>query len=250
MPDTSLRLAFMGVNSQRTTIQLGTAVYNACENLKQEMIRTAVATERRESGRMDVVEGYVCRAERSFSFAEIVRLLGPDATIKSVGAYRAPPVQVDSSSFAGMDHWAPSAAIAEVEVDPDTGEFGFFNMQSRSMPARCFTISRRSRNSLAEPSWVWDMPFRGSGLLRWPDFEWRSFSIPSAGFKDLPSSMQTSIVEGGTDPVLSVLKECLRLPSLRLHRRSVMRSTMLSERRVRVFTDHAGEDSRCFGQNQ
>ena len=41
MPDTSLRLAFMGVNSQRTTIQLGTAVYNACENLKQEMIRTA-----------------------------------------------------------------------------------------------------------------------------------------------------------------------------------------------------------------
>jgi CO/xanthine dehydrogenase Mo-binding subunit len=22
-----------------------------------------------------------------------------------------------------MDHWAPSAAIAEVEVDPDTGEF-------------------------------------------------------------------------------------------------------------------------------
>ena len=41
MPDTSLRLAFMGVNSQRTTIQLGTAVYNACENLKQEMIQTA-----------------------------------------------------------------------------------------------------------------------------------------------------------------------------------------------------------------
>ena len=123
LPDTSLRLAFMGVNSQRTTIQLGTAVYDACQNLKQEMIRTAAQLKGGSLDEWTVVQGHVCRAERSFSFAEIVRLLGPDATIKSMGAYRAPPVQVDSSSFAGMDHWAPSAAVAEVEVDPDTGEF-------------------------------------------------------------------------------------------------------------------------------
>jgi hypothetical protein len=87
LPDTSLRLAFMGVNSQRTTIQLGTAVYDACQNLKQEMIRTAAQLKGGSLDEWTVVQGHVCRAERSFSFAEIVRLLGPDATIKSMGAY-------------------------------------------------------------------------------------------------------------------------------------------------------------------
>ena len=52
-PTPRLRLAFMGVNSQRTTIQLGTAVYNACENLKQEMIQTAAKLKGGKSGRMD-----------------------------------------------------------------------------------------------------------------------------------------------------------------------------------------------------
>ena len=58
-----------------------------------------------------------------FHSAKLSACSDPDATIQSMGAYRAPPVQVDSSAFAGMDHWAPSAAVAEVEVDPDTGEF-------------------------------------------------------------------------------------------------------------------------------
>ena len=97
------------------------------------------------------MQGHVCRAERSFSFAEIVGLLGPEATIKSMGAYRAPPVQVDSSSFAGMDHWAPSAAVAEVEVDPDTGEFQSCNMRWLSMPARCCITNPRSRSFSAAP---------------------------------------------------------------------------------------------------
>ena len=52
LPDTALRLAFMGVNSQRTTIQLGTAVYNACE-FEAGNDPDSCAAERRESGRVD-----------------------------------------------------------------------------------------------------------------------------------------------------------------------------------------------------
>ena len=152
MPDTSLRLAFMGVNSQRTTIQLGTAVYNACENLKQELIQTAAKLKGREHWTNGASSrGTFAAPNEVFHSLRLSVCSDPEATIESMGAYRAPAVQVDSSAFAGMDHWAPSAAVAEVEVDPDTGSFKFCNMRSRSMPARCFIINRRSRSCSAAP---------------------------------------------------------------------------------------------------
>ena len=201
MPDTSLRLAFMGVNSQRTTIQLGTAVYNACENLKQEMIQTAVKLKGGNSDEWRVVQGHVCRAERSFSFGEIVGLLGPEATIKSMGAYRAPPIQVDSSSFAGMDHWAPSAAVAEVEVDPDTGEFQVLQ----------YAVAVDAGEMLHYKSAIAQLlggAVMGFGHALFEEIVYADGQIMNADpfqyrlpvLKDLPGSMQTSVVEAGDGP--------------------------------------------------
>ena len=184
LPDTSLRLAFMGVNSQRTTIQLGTAVYDACQNLKQEMIRTAAQLKGGNLDEWTVVQGHVCRAERSFSFAEIVGLLGPDATIKSMGAYRAPPVQVDSSSFAGMDHWAPSAAVAEVEVDPDTGEFQVLQYAVAVDAGEMLHYKSAIAQLLGGAVMGFGHAlFEEMVYCRRPDLERRSVSVPSAGFQ-------------------------------------------------------------------
>lgn len=201
MPDTSLRLAFMGVNSQRTTIQLGTAVHNACENLKQEMIQTAVKLKGGKSDEWRVVQGHVCRAERSFSFGEIVGLLGPEATVESMGAYRAPAVQVDSSSFAGMDHWAPSAAVAEVEVDPDTGEFQVLQ----------YAVAVDAGEMLHYKSAIAQLlggAVMGFGHALFEEIVYADGQIMNADpfqyrlpvLKDLPSSMQTSVVEAGDGP--------------------------------------------------
>ena len=201
MPDTSLRLAFMGVNSQRTTIQLGTAVYNACENLKQEMIQTAAKLKGGSPEEWTVVQGHVCRAERSFSFAEIVRLLGPDATVKSMGAYRAPPVQVDSSSFAGMDHWAPSAAIAEVEVDPDTGEFEVLQyavaVDAGEMLHHKSAIAQLLGGAVMGfgHALFEEMVYSDGQILNGDPFQYR---LPV--LKDLPGVMLTSVVEAGDGP--------------------------------------------------
>ena len=200
-PDTALRLAFMGVNSQRTTIQLGTAVNNACENLKREMIQAAVKTKGGNPEEWRFVEGYLCRAERSFPFAEIVRLIGPDATIQSKGAYRAPPIQKDSSSFAGMDHWAPSAAIAEVEVDPDTGEFRVVQyavavdagevLHYRSAIAQLLGGAVMGfGHALFE-----EVVYSDGQILNADPFQYR---LPV--LKDLPASMSTSILEAGDGP--------------------------------------------------
>jgi CO/xanthine dehydrogenase Mo-binding subunit len=200
-PDTALRLAFMGVNSQRTTIQLGTAVYNACENLKREMIQAAVKTKGGNPEEWRFVEGHLCRAERSFPFAEIVSLIGPDATIQSAGAYRAPPIQKDSSSFAGMDHWAPSAAIAEVEVDPDTGEFRVLQyavavdagevLHYRSAIAQLLGGAVMGfGHALFE-----EVVYSDGQILNADPFQYR---LPV--LKDLPVSMSTSILEAGDGP--------------------------------------------------
>lgn len=201
MPDTSLRLAFMGVNSQRTTIQLGTAVRNACENLKKELIQAAVKFKGGSPDEWTVAKGYVHRAERGFSFAEIVALTGPEATIQSKGAYRAPAVQVDSSSFAGMDHWAPSAAVAEVEVDPDTGEFKVLHFAVAVDSGEVLHYKSSVAQLLGGAVMGFghalfeEMVYADGQILNADPFQYR---LPVS--KDLPASMETSIIEKGDGP--------------------------------------------------
>jgi CO/xanthine dehydrogenase Mo-binding subunit len=40
-PDTAVHLPFAGVSAQRTTMQMGNAVHDACEKLKQELLSLA-----------------------------------------------------------------------------------------------------------------------------------------------------------------------------------------------------------------
>ena len=120
-PDTALDLPFVGVNAQRTTMQMGNAVLNACENLKRDLITLAVQVKGGSPEEWQVINGCLCRAENGFAFSEIVRTLGADATVKSIGFHEVPPSK-EESAFHGIDHWAPSGGAVEVEVDRETGE--------------------------------------------------------------------------------------------------------------------------------
>src|SRR4030095_4149971 len=106
-PDTALDLPFVGVNAQRTTMQMGNAVLNACENLKRDLITLAVQVKGGSPEEWQVINGCLCRAENGFAFSEIVRTLGTDATVKSIGFHEVPPSK-EESVFHGIDHWAPS----------------------------------------------------------------------------------------------------------------------------------------------
>lgn len=120
-PDTAVDLPFVGVHSQRTTMQMGNAVQSVCENLKHELILAAARLKggNPEEWRMD--GGRLRRMEDSFTFGEIVSALGSGAAIEVVG-YHQPSSTHKDSAFSSMDHWAASAGAAEVEVDCDTGE--------------------------------------------------------------------------------------------------------------------------------
>jgi CO/xanthine dehydrogenase Mo-binding subunit len=120
-PDTAVHLPFAGVSAQRTTMQMGNAVHNACEKLKQELFSLAAQAKGGKPEEWRLIQGRLCWAETSFSIGEIIRVLGGSAVLKCVGYHSVPPTQKESS-FAGMDHWAPSAAAIELEVNSETGE--------------------------------------------------------------------------------------------------------------------------------
>jgi CO/xanthine dehydrogenase Mo-binding subunit len=102
-------------------MQMGKAVENACVNLKRELVLLACLTKGGKPEEWTVAEGQLWRAENSFPLADIVRSAGGNSVVKAVGAHSAPPMARDSA-FSGMDHWAPSAGVAEVEIDRETGE--------------------------------------------------------------------------------------------------------------------------------
>jgi len=120
-PDTAVNLPFTGVSAQRTTMQMGNAVQNACENLKREIFALASQVKGGKPEEWQLIQGRLCWAETSFSIGEIVRVLGGNAVLKCVGYHTTSPTQKESA-FSGMDHWAPSAAAIELEVNSETGE--------------------------------------------------------------------------------------------------------------------------------
>ncbi|HEY6367185.1 MAG TPA: xanthine dehydrogenase family protein molybdopterin-binding subunit [Candidatus Binatia bacterium] len=120
-PDTAVHLPFAGVSAQRTTMQMGNAVHHACEKLKQELFSLAAQVKGGKPEEWRLIQGRLCWAETSFSIGEIIRTLGGNVVLKCVGYHSVRPTEKESV-FAGMDHWAPSAAAIELEVNVETGE--------------------------------------------------------------------------------------------------------------------------------
>jgi CO/xanthine dehydrogenase Mo-binding subunit len=120
-PDTAVHLPFAGVSAQRTTMQMGNAVHDACDKLKQELFSLAAQVKGGKAEEWRLIQGRLCWAETSFSIGEIIRALGGGVVLKCVGYHSVRPVEKESA-FAGMDHWAPSAAAIELEVNVETGE--------------------------------------------------------------------------------------------------------------------------------
>jgi CO/xanthine dehydrogenase Mo-binding subunit len=120
-PDTAVHLPFAGVSAQRTTMQMGNAVHHACEKLKQELFSLAAQVKGGKPEEWRLIQGRLCWGETSFSIDEIIRTLGGNVVLKCVGYHSVRPMEKESA-FAGMDHWAPSAAAIELEVNVKTGE--------------------------------------------------------------------------------------------------------------------------------
>jgi len=83
-PDTAVSLPFAGVSAQRTTMQMGNAVHNACQKLKQELFTAASQAKGGKPEEWQLIEGRLCWREASFSVSEIIRLIGGGVVLKPV----------------------------------------------------------------------------------------------------------------------------------------------------------------------
>ena len=96
---------------------------NACDNLKRDLIAVASEAKGGKPEEWHLIDGKLCYGEAAFSFADVVRFLGGNAVVKSIGSFNPPPGVKEPDGLGKAAFYAPSTAAAEVEVDCDTGEF-------------------------------------------------------------------------------------------------------------------------------
>jgi len=198
-PDTSNDLPFAGTNAQRTTVQIGSAVQAACENLKRELIDAAVQAKGGTPSEWKLEAGRLLRAERSFSFTDIVRVFEGGVKLKGIGSYSYTPST--DKAFGGLDHWAPGVAAAEVEVDRETGEVHVLQLSAVADAGKVLHYLSGKRQ-------VEGGAIMGLGLGLFEELHYRDgqlrnadafqYRLPLMG--DLPQSFQSLIVENGDGP--------------------------------------------------
>lgn len=198
-PDTSNELPFPGASSQRTTVQMGAAVQNACENLQREILQAASLARGGAPADWRMEKGCVLRGAESLTLADLARLYRGDLVLKGIGAYAyAPPSE---SAFGRFDHWAPSAAAAEVEVDTETGEVTVLQFAAVADAGK--VIHYNAARGQVQGGVVMglgialfeELRYEEGQLLNGDPFQYR---LPLLG--DVPRELATSIVENGDGP--------------------------------------------------
>lgn len=199
-PDTANQLPFSGTSSQRTTVQMGTAVANACERLKQEILHAAAATHGGHADDWSFQDGRVVRSgQASVSLAELARTVPADGAIRGVGVYDRGAVE--DVSFGSHDHWSPGVAAAEVEVDRATGDVRVLQYAAVADAGR--VMHYHSARGQIEGGAVMgfgaalseEVVYGEGQLLNADAFQYR---LPL--LSDIPEAFETFLVENGDGP--------------------------------------------------
>ena len=75
-------------------------------------------------------------------------MVGDSVVLKAVGYHSVPPM-VKESAFTGMDHWAPSGAAVDLEVNRDTGELRILGYAVIADAGKAIHYPRPSRKRTA-----------------------------------------------------------------------------------------------------
>lgn len=120
LPDTNNLMPFGGTSAQRTTVQMGNAVQDACRGLARELGAAAAQARGGSPDDWTVRDGRVTDGSQSYGLGEVAGLYHGSVTLRAIGSYSYAPSA--DKAFHGLDSWAPGAAAAEVLVDLDLGE--------------------------------------------------------------------------------------------------------------------------------
>jgi CO/xanthine dehydrogenase Mo-binding subunit len=198
-PDTANGLTFGGTSAQRTTVQMGNAVQRACKALEADLIETAVQVIGGETADWSYDSGKLSSQFGVFSLADIVGGLRGSVTLSAVGSYGYAPSQ--DTAFGGLDHWAPGAAAAEVEIDRNTGEVRVLRYCAVADAGKAIHHTSAVRQ-------VEGGAIMGLGLTLFEELKYDENSLENGNgwyyriptIQDLPTDFQVVLVENGDGP--------------------------------------------------
>ncbi len=204
-PDTGHDLHFEGSSAQRTTVQMGNAVLKACESLKRELADGASQIHGGDAQEWTVADGAVSRGSERYPYAGIVQAFAAApsfegvVSLKGLGAYSYAPSP--DRAFGGLDHWAPGAAAAEVEVDLDTGETRLLQLAVVADVGKALHYG--AARTQAEGGAVMgiglslfeDLVYEEEQLLNADPFQYR---LPL--MRDIPEAFDAMLIENGDGP--------------------------------------------------
>jgi CO/xanthine dehydrogenase Mo-binding subunit len=199
MPDTANQLFFAGTSSQRTTVQMGNAVRNACEHLKIELARTAAESYGGSPEDWRVADGELRRGEERYTLADLMKSLPHGVILRGVGSYE--HATVEDPQFGGHDYWAPGVAAVELEVDRETGEIHI--LQYAAVADAGTIMHYRSAKAQIEGGAVMgfgaalseQIVYEEGQLLNADAFQYR---LPL--MSDVPENFQVLLLENGDGP--------------------------------------------------
>ena len=207
IPDSQIRVThpdtvhpyYHGVGSSRSTVSLGCAAEQACEDLKRELQKLGA---RLIGGRAEdwrFAGGRLLYGEKSFSIAEIVSAGGSSYAVMGKGSYG---TQRYNNPWQGVvPHWELSAAAAEVEVNTDTGEVRLLQYANVAdvgkaiHPLSCKCQLDGGAIMGLGNTFYEEMVYRDGRMVNGSPLEYR---LPLLG--DLPEEFKSMMVENGDGP--------------------------------------------------
>jgi CO/xanthine dehydrogenase Mo-binding subunit len=130
--DTANRLRYGGTSSQRTTVHMGNAVQDACEQLKAEILRAAARLHGGKPDEWQLTDGLLERAPSppsspavgegvKVSLADLARPLPEGEALRGSGFYEQ-TASPEGAGGATNNYWSPGVSAVEVEIDRETGD--------------------------------------------------------------------------------------------------------------------------------
>jgi CO/xanthine dehydrogenase Mo-binding subunit len=198
-PDTSNALLYSGTSSQRTTVQMGGAVKNACDDLKRQIVEAAAQLRGGAPEDWALADGELRRGDERLTLAELAAALPGDPPLRGTGSFKA--TRTGNASFGAHDHWSPGVGAAEVEVDRETGEV-------RVLQYAAVADAGRILHHFSAKGQVDGGAVMGFGTALFEEIRYEEGQLQNADpfqyrlplLRDIPERFHTLMIENGDGP--------------------------------------------------
>ncbi|MBI2986433.1 MAG: xanthine dehydrogenase family protein molybdopterin-binding subunit [Deltaproteobacteria bacterium] len=197
-PDTNSPY-FDGVGSSRCTVSLGNAAQRACEDLKRELREVAARAKGGKAEDWRFEGGRLLYGEQSFSLGELVAAEGASLVVMGKGSFGTP--RYNNPWQGVVPHWELSAAVAEVEVDAETGKVSLLQYANVAdvgkaiHPVACKSQLDGGAIMGLGNTFYEEIVYRDGQVVNADPFQYRLPLLP-----DLPEKFFSLMVENGDGP--------------------------------------------------